>query len=162
MSDDEPACAATDTCEEVVQDGLDSSLGRNGTVNVTDVAVSSVPAASGRRVLFFGGGGSSSSSSHLRGGDRRLQAAANETETEIEYVSGPDASSDLTASQQAAGQINALAETGIADLLEELGLPPDSEVIIGTTKYSESEFFFFFPFFGFICFYWRRAVCGDR
>lgn len=151
ISDEEPACAAAGNCDEVAEDGLDASLGRNGTVNVTDVAVSSVAASEagvastavggGRRVLFVAGDASGDNNNvHLRGGARSLQeAAANQTQTEIDYVSGPEASSNMTASQQAAEQVNTLAETGIADLLEELGLPADSEVTIGTTKFAQSE-----------------------
>lgn len=147
VSEEEPECVETDTCEEVVREGLESSLGRIGTINVTDVVVTPSSADSGRRVLFV------ASSSNLRGGNgigsnRWLQeAATNETVTEIDYVSGPDPSSNLTESQQAAEQINALAETGIADLLEDLGLPPDSEVELGTTKYTQCEFYVFFFFF---------------
>lgn len=152
ISDEEPECAGAGNCEEVVEDGLESSLGRNGTVNVTDVTVTSTAAAAdaSRRVLLFVADGDvadNSSRNRLLRGSRQLQeeeAAGNQTETEIEYESSPDQSSNLTEAQQAAEQINALAETGIADLLDEMGLPPDTEVELGVTKFVQREFLVFF------------------
>lgn len=145
ISDEEPECAGAGNCEEVVEDGLEGSLGRNGTVNVTDVTVTSTAADAGRRVLLFVADGDvadNSNSNRLLRGSRQLQeeAAGNQTETEIEYESSPDTSSNMTEAQQAAEQINALAETGIADLLDEMGLPPDTEVELGVTKFVQSEF----------------------
>ena len=156
VSDGEPDCAATDTCEEAAEASLEETLGQNGgTVNVTSVAVTSsdsaasVAAGSGnglRRWLFatptttvsVGDSGNY----YLRAGKRRLQSdGEGQTETEIEFVSSPDeaaAANPTTAAEQAALEINALANGGVADLLAELGLPADSDVVLDL-KYVESE-----------------------
>lgn len=126
---------------------LGTSLDRSDTLNVTSVTVTTVTAGDGRRLLSFNGAASHSAS---RGGSYYLRAStvserhlqsdgANETETEIDFISGPVETSELTGAEQAAEQINALVETGITNLLEELGLPTDSKVDVSGMKYVECE-----------------------
>lgn len=131
ISDDEPDCKADDTCAQLVEDALEETLGRNGTVNVTEVSVATTEGvgSGGRRLLLDYPG----NRLLLRGAQeeerrRFLQASSNETETTIGFVSTPDESSNLTESQQAAEQINVLSANGLDNLLEELGLPADSNI----------------------------------
>lgn len=125
---------------------LGTSLDRSDTLNVTSVTVTTATASDGRRLLSFNAltsySAAQSGGYYLRastGSKRYLQSGANETETEIDFISGPVDTSELTGAEQAAEQINALVETGITNLLEELGLPTDSQVDVSSMKYVECE-----------------------
>lgn len=124
-----PACKADDTCEEIIEATLEDSLG--GDIVVTGVGMMTESRDSGVRMLMM-------EPSYLRGNRRFLQESGNDTETEIDFTTTPG-DTNLTRSEQAAEQVNLLAEDGLAELLGEMGLPADSNVTISNLLYTEGE-----------------------
>lgn len=120
----------------MIEDALEDSIG--GIIDVTDVEVTAEADGAVRRLVS-----EEEEPRHLRGGyggiERYLQEAVSNggNETEIDFITSPDGTSNLTRAQQAAEQVNMLAEGGLTSLLEEMGLPPDSNVTISNLVYAE-------------------------